>query len=87
MVLDALGHSLEKAEILTKVYALENRIRLSSSDSVVNAAQHAIERTLDLYFEPNYEKDDLRNLKHSMAHEPLREFSEACRSELAGLQL
>jgi len=86
LVLDALGHSLEKAEILTKVYALENRIRLSSSDSVVNAAQYAIKRILDLYFERNYEKEDLRNLSHSMAHEPLREFSEACRSELAELQ-
>lgn len=87
LVLDALGHSLEKAEILTKVYALENRIRLSSSDSVVNAAEHAIKRILDLYFGRNYEKEDLRNLKHSMEDEPLREFTEACRSELAGLQL
>jgi hypothetical protein len=86
LVLDALGHSLEKAEILTKVYALENRIRLSSSDAVVNAAQHAIKRILDLYFERNYGKEDLRNLKRSMEDEPLGEFSEGCRRELASLQ-
>jgi hypothetical protein len=86
LVLDALGHSLEQAEILTKVYALHNRIRLSSSDAVVNSAEHAIEHILDLYFKPNYGKEDLQTLKQSMGYEPLREFSQACRSELAGLQ-
>jgi len=86
LVLDALGHQLEKPEILVKVYALENRIRLLSSEVVVDAARRVIKHTLELYFEPNLREDDLQKLARSMPEDPLKAFSEACRKELADLQ-
>jgi hypothetical protein len=85
LLADALGHQLEKADMLVKAYALENRIRLTSSDSVVEAAADTLKGILGLYFQPNMEKDDLRKLPESMKHNPLRAFSDACRKELAGL--
>jgi hypothetical protein len=86
LVADALGHSLEQADILVKVYSLENRIRLVASEAVVEAAAHAIRRILELYFEPNVSKADLRTLTNGMKPDALKEFSAACRRELADLQ-
>ena len=85
LLADALGHQLEKADMLVKVYALENRIRLTSTDAVVEAAADTLKGILALYFQPNMEKDDLRKLPESMKNNPLKAFSEACRKELAGL--
>lgn len=86
LAIDALDHSLEKAEILVKLYSLHNRIRLSSSDPVVDAASHAIRRVLELYFGPNVTKEELQELVLTMKEDPLRIFSEACRYELARIQ-
>jgi hypothetical protein len=84
--IDALGHSLEKADTLVKVYALHNRIRLVSSDAVVDAASHSIKRILEFYFAPNVTREQLQEMALSMKEDPLRIFSEACRHEIAGLR-
>ena len=84
--IDALGHTLEHAETLVKIYALHNRIRLSSSDAVIDAASRAIKRILKLYFGPNVTKEELRELTLTMQEDPLKVFSETCRVELAKLQ-
>ena len=86
LAIDALDHSLEKAEILVKMYALHNRIRLTSSDDVVDAATRAIKRILEMYFAPNVTRAELQELALTMKEDPLRIFSEACRAELARLQ-
>jgi hypothetical protein len=86
LAIDALGHSLEKAETLVKIYALHNRIRLVSSDEVIDAATHAIRRILELYFAPDVTKEELHEIAFKLKDDPLRIFSEACRVELAKLQ-
>ena len=86
LAIDALDHSLEKAEILVKVYALHNRIRLLSSDEVVDAATQAIKHILERYFAPSVTRAELQELALTMNEDPLRIFSEACRAELAMLQ-
>src|SRR3954470_10630454 len=52
LVIDALDHTLSKPEILVNVYSLENRMRLTSSNAVVDAARAVIKRILELYFGP-----------------------------------
>lgn len=86
LAIDALGHSLEKAESLVKIYALHNRIRLESSDAVIAASSQAIRQIVELYYAPNKSKEDLREIALSMKEHPLRAFSDACRAELARLQ-
>jgi hypothetical protein len=86
LIIDALDHTLEKPETLVRVYALENRIRLGSSDSVVAAAAQVIKRILELYFEPNVTIADLRTLGVATSSDPLKDFSDACRNELSALR-
>lgn len=84
--MDALSHSLEKTEILVKIYALHNRIRLASSDEVIDAATHAIRRILELYFAPDITREELHEIAFKLKDDPLRIFSVACRVELSKLQ-
>jgi hypothetical protein len=90
--IDALDHTLDDPAKLFKVYALENRIRLTSSDEVVEAADQAIKRIVRQYFTPNLGPDGLRELALTSftdavrREDPLRPFSEACRKELRGLR-
>jgi hypothetical protein len=65
LIIDALDHTLEKPETLVRVYALENRIRLGSSDSVVAAAAQVIKRILELHFSPNVTIAELRPRRSS----------------------
>ena len=86
LVIDALDHSLNKPETLVNVYSLENRIRLVSSNAVVEAATAVIKRILELYFGPNKGLDELRTLDLSTYDDPLKVFSAACRKELSALR-
>jgi hypothetical protein len=86
LAIHALGHSFEKAEVLIRVYALHNRIRLTSSDAVVEAASAAIMRIVELYFSPNVSAEGLREVVLVRKEDPLRPFSEACRDEFARLR-
>ena len=90
--IDALDHTLDDPTKLFKVYALENRIRLTSSDEVVAAADQAIKRIVRQYFTPNLGPEELRELALTnftdevRREDPLRPFSEACRKELRDLR-
>ena len=92
LVVDALDHTLDNPEKLFQIYALQNRIRLTSSDAVVAAADQTLNLILKQYFEQNMTREQLRELILSLAddplkgHDPLKPFSEACRIELRGLQ-
>ena len=79
---DSLDHNLDHPAKLLQVYALLNRIRLSSSDKVVAAADQAVARILEQYYRPNLSQDKIRALALSRTDDPLKAFSEACRSEL-----
>jgi hypothetical protein len=93
LAVDALDHTLDQPGKLLQAYALENRIRLSSSDTVVAAADEAIQRILKQYFDPNMTPEELRDfaltvMKDPVKREdPLKRFSEACRVELREMQV
>ena len=84
--IDALDHTLDSPSGLIQVYGLLNRIRLTSSDSVVNAAEHSIKAIVERYFQPHISIEDLRAMvMASHQADPLQGFSEACRHELSEL--
>jgi len=86
LAIDALDHTLDSPAGLIQVYGLLNRIRLTSSDSVVNAAEKSIQEILERYFQPNISIVDLRAMvMASHQVDPLEGFSEACRHELREL--
>src|SRR5438874_9148245 len=61
---DAFDHSLDKPETLVKLYAILGRIRLVSSDAVLNAAVECCDRVVKLYAEPNRTIDELSTTLH-----------------------
>ncbi len=86
LTIDALDHTLDSPSGLIQVYGLLNRIRLTSSDSVVNAADNSLKAILDRYFQPHISIADLRAMvMDSNQPDPLQGFSEACRHELREL--
>ena len=93
LLIDALDHTLDNPDKLLQIYALQNRIRLTSSDAVVAAADQALHRILKQYFEQNITQQQLREeLSRALTDEqlrrddPLKPFSEVCRNELRALQ-
>jgi len=87
LAIDALDHTLDDTTKVFHVYALQNRIRLTSSDVVVAAADQTIKHIVKNYFGPNITREELRDLVLDGTHEdPLKPFSEACRNELKALQ-
>ena len=92
LAVDALDHTLDTPDKLFALYALQNRIRLTSSDAVVAAADQALRRVLKQYFEQNITPQAFREeLSISLTDDrpkrddPLKPFSEVCRSELRAL--
>ena len=91
LAIDSLDHSLEHPDKILTVYALANRIRLCASESVVAAADLAIERIGTQYTKEKLTPGELRQLVLATFHDPekrndpLKPFSETCRRELAGL--
>lgn len=82
LALDALDHTLDRPETLQLTYTLVNRIRLTSSDAVLHAAEAAIQEILATYRAPNIPIEKLRDMSLAEIHDPLKAFSEACRHEL-----
>jgi hypothetical protein len=86
LTIDALDHTLDSPSGLVQVYGLLNRIRLTSSDPVVKAAETSIKVIIDRYFQPHMSIADLRAMVlASPLADPLQGFSEACRHELGEL--
>jgi hypothetical protein len=93
LVIDALDHTLDNPDKLFQIYALQNRIRLTSSDMVVAATDQSLHRILKQYFEENITREAVRDLTLAFTDfdrlkglDPLKPFSEACRNELRALQ-
>jgi len=80
---DALERSLESPAAFVQVYALLNRIRLTSSDAVVAAAEQLIKNIIDQYFQPKLTIEELRKMAApGSGADPIQQFSETCRHEL-----
>ena len=84
LISDSLDRTLDNPSVLVQVYALTNRIRLTSSDAVVNAAEKTMRTIIDLYFQPKMSIAELRAKAPTMP-DPMQAFSEACRHELREL--
>src|ERR1700720_964654 len=60
LLIDALDHTLDSPDRLFQIYALQNRIRLTSSDAVVADADQALRRIVKQYFAENIMQQQLR---------------------------
>lgn len=85
LAIDAFNQSLENPGTLMNAYALLNRIRLTSSDAVVEAADQIIKDILDQYFRPNLSMEELHKMAASGRADPLKAFSVSAREELRRL--
>jgi hypothetical protein len=81
---DALVHDKSEISKLVQLYALIARMKILSSDAVIEAAEKAGRLILETYLCPNRTFVDLPELINEM--DPLRDFSEACRRELQSAQ-
>lgn len=75
----------DRAEIpqLVGLYTLVGRMRILSSNEVVQAAERAGRLIIETYLSPNRTFVDLPNFLEEI--DPLRDFGEACRCELMNL--
>ncbi|MGV7212573.1 hypothetical protein [Bradyrhizobium sp. UFLA05-112] len=82
---DALVHDKAEVSALVSVYALISRMRVVSSPAVIEKADAVLHLIIDTYFTPNKTFSDVRELMNGHATNPLRVFSEECRTELQSL--
>jgi hypothetical protein len=80
---DAMQNKREDAPAaMIGIYALTNRIRLSSSARVVERADAITQIIMDAYLSPNMTAQEVRSKWIEQHIDPLRDFTEACREEL-----
>src|SRR6476620_9618125 len=77
---DALVSDKSEISKLVDLFALVGRMKILSSDAVIEAAEKAGRLIVDTYLSPNREFADLPELMSGM--DPFRDFSDACRREL-----
>ncbi|MFO1303612.1 MAG: hypothetical protein U1F54_07755 [Burkholderiales bacterium] len=87
LLIDSLDHNLSSPDVLVQVYALVSRMRLTSSEEVVTAAEAAVARIVHRYTLPNLSAEEIASLAKTpqTRDDPLKPFSEACRAELRRL--
>ena len=85
VLVDALENNFKDPNKLITAYALRSRIRLSSSREVLASADAVVKRIINAYSEPNLTPEQIR-ARVSNGADPLKEFSEICRTELDSMQ-
>jgi hypothetical protein len=83
--IDSLEQEMVKPSTLVSIYALGNRIRLSSSEEVVQAAENAVREIIESYRRPKMTAEDIRRQAFLEIKDNVKEFGEACRRELKRL--
>ncbi|NEU96882.1 hypothetical protein [Bradyrhizobium uaiense] len=83
--IDSLQHDEADIPSLVSLYAKLNRMRVLSSDPVVNCADQIARTILDTYLEPDKSFTELRDMAANGTIDLLREFSTACRVEFEAL--
>ena len=81
----AVTHQLENLGDLVSLYALVSRIRLCSTDPVLQAAEDVVKRITKDFSEPNLTTEQVVRDVVSGKGDPLRTFSFACRKELTDI--
>jgi hypothetical protein len=84
--IDAIQHHNADMAALVGLYAKIARMRALSSSSIVECAERIGREILDTYLEPDKSFVELREMVQTESFDLLREFSEACRSELLSLR-
>jgi hypothetical protein len=89
LFVDAIERSGTDPGKLMRLYAIVARIRLTSSDEVLRAAEGVGKRLLDAYEKPpeNSVAVLARYVKGDQSLDQLRDFTEACRRERARVAL
>lgn len=85
LLLDAMQHNASDVQKMLPVYALVSRIRLSSSEPVLQKAEQIIKTIVSTYPQPNLTAEQIESQAVN-GQDPLRQFSEICRTELDSLQ-
>jgi len=85
LLVDSLAHNVVDPQKLIPVYALQSRIRLSSSQRVLETAEKVIKLVLDTYHQPNLTVEQIE-YRATNGDDPLKEFGDVCRIELDGMQ-
>jgi hypothetical protein len=77
---DALVNETSDTSKIVELYALIGRMRMQSSDEVIEAAEKVGRLIIETYHSPNKTFVDLPEVLDGM--DPLRDFGAACRREL-----
>ena len=85
MLVDAMEHNERDLQKMIPVYALLSRIRLSSSEPILQTAEQIIKAIVNTYPQPNLPPEQKQS-RAVNGQDPLREFSDSCRAELDWLQ-
>ena len=80
---DAFAHEEEDAAKLVRLYALVSRMRVLSSSAVIEQADNVMRLIIETYASPNRPFRDILQRMEGGTLNPLQDFSEVCRSELA----
>ena len=78
---DALIHSTLELSGLIGLYSLISRMRILSSDEVIENASRVARIITETYHEPNRTPDELEVMIYQHRVDLLQEFSNACRKE------
>ena len=85
LLVDAMQHNSSDLQKMLPVYALASRIRLSSSEPVLQEAELVIRAILSTYPKTNLTAEEIE-AKAGSEDDPLRAFSDTCRIELEEMQ-
>jgi hypothetical protein len=85
LYIHALQNDKPDVSGLMGLYAEVSRMRVLSSATVVEIADQLVKRIINAYLEPNKTFPELQQMANSGLIDPLRNFSEACRSESESL--
>ena len=85
---DAWTRQAESPEVIAGLYSALDRVRLTSSTEVIRVAEQVVRHVIDAYADANKTFDDVReHLRSDDWGDPLRDFAEACRTELRALRV
>jgi hypothetical protein len=83
----AWSHQAESPEVLAGLYSAMERMRLMSSIEVIRVAEQVVRQVIEAYADANKTFNEVRErLRSDDWGDPLRDFAEACRTELRALQ-
>jgi hypothetical protein len=84
LYIDSLSRTLVdvgKPAAFVEAYALLGRIRMISTEAVLNAAERVIHDIIDSYNRPPITIEELKRITDERPADPWHQFTEACRAE------